>query len=265
MAKCKLIRSSIPAKITLKNMHLAWSNPNPTSAFGSQNITLDISACPDYDYIKVFYFISTTDQSRVKSVDVLKGKGTYLEVAATSGKTINVVRLMGYISDNSLSFGEGYNATPSAQTTDNTVCAPYEIYIGKHNPTADVTAVASSVKTNAQNCMMSDGVTNVETVLNDKAYAKLDFTAITNAGNAKAFCTAVCADLARKITETNKMIFVGYVWAGVDSFIGYATVRTSGHLIGTMSSASATYATYNFDYTISSGSIRVTSIQGTQL
>ena len=117
----------------------------------------------------------------------------------------------------------------------------------------------------ASNCMMSDGQTDVETALGDKAYSKLDFTGITSAANAKAFCAAVCADLASRITQTDKMIFIGYVWGGVDAFVGFATVRNTGHLIGTLSCASASYAIYNFDYTLSNGSIRVVSIQGTQL
>lgn len=116
----------------------------------------------------------------------------------------------------------------------------------------------------AKDILMSDG-TDAETAINDKAYSKLGFTGILNALTAKVFITNVCADLTTKLTKANQMVNIGYVWGGVDAFVGYATVRDTGHILGSLSSASSAYASYTFDYTISSGTARITQITGTSL
>ena len=109
------------------------------------------------------------------------------------------------------------------------------------------------------------GLNDLYNRISNKTNAVLSFTGILNASSDKAFCTSVCVDLANVLTEYNKMAMIGYVYGGVDVFVGYAVKRDTGHIIGVLSSASASYATYNFTYQISNGSIRVTKITGTQL
>lgn len=151
--------------VEIEFLKLAWTNPNPTSSFASQSITLDTNG--DYDFVRVYYIISTQD-TRIKNLDIEKGKGTYMDLAATSGSVIALVRLMSYVSDTSLSFGDAYKATASTQTADNTSIIPYKIYVGKYNVTVKIQAIARNVSTEASKCMLSDGVTSVADALADK-------------------------------------------------------------------------------------------------
>lgn len=49
---------------------ILWTNPNPTSAFGPQNITLSSS---DYDFLEIYYY-DWIDTKRMMSQKVIKGK-----------------------------------------------------------------------------------------------------------------------------------------------------------------------------------------------
>ena len=169
MAKCKLIRSSIPAEITFENMHLAWTNPNPTTDFGTQEITLNTDG--DYDFVR-YEFLNGRSYAtpRNLSMDVQKGENTDLACPALNGSasyTTQYLRVVTQTSDTKVTFMDCYAQNSNGtRTTNNSFCIPTKIWVYKKNPTAKVTAIASSVKTNAQNCMMSDGVTSVEDAIN---------------------------------------------------------------------------------------------------
>jgi hypothetical protein len=165
MAKCKLIRSSIPAKITGEIIHLAWINNSPSSAFAGQQIDLDTPT--DYEFTRTLFLVG----DRIASVDTPKGYGGVVSFAGTSGSSaqnINYCREFNYVSDTKLQFLDGYTQySGSNRSTDNSSIKPLYVYTYKKDLTATVNAIASSVKANAQNCMMSDGVTSVEDAIDD--------------------------------------------------------------------------------------------------
>lgn len=172
MAKCKLIRSSIPAKITCENMHLAWQNPNPAQPFpateADRTITLDTDG--DYDFLMIECRLAT---SADRAMMFMGSKSAPVIIASMptivnpspiqSGVfTRNIIK----VSDTQYTFEDAYKTWYSTSSVDNSLCIPQKIYTFKKTLTAEVTAIASSVKTNAQNCMMSNGVTSVEDALN---------------------------------------------------------------------------------------------------
>ena len=170
MAKCKLIRSSIPAEITVENGHLAWTNPNPNTTFANQQITLNTDG--NYSRIKVKCKIFYSDTSFFWR-EFKKGDNNYIEVDDLNNLRC-ARRALNYVSDNKWLFGSGvirdmYNSSGQA-ADDGRYVIPIEIYTYNDTLTAKVTAVASSVKTNAQNCMLSDGVTDVDTAINNSGY-----------------------------------------------------------------------------------------------
>lgn len=176
MAKCKLIRSSIPAEITFKNLYLAWTNPSPGSTFPSQDITLNTSECPDYDKIRV---IGMSGSNYQFSVDITRGYNAHL--SANGSNNTSMYRLMARVSDTKYTVGSGY----SGSTQMDNVMIPLFIYVYKDNPIAKVTTIASEIKTNAANCMMPNGVTSVADTIKDFEYKtssaiSADFTATKN-------------------------------------------------------------------------------------
>lgn len=189
MAKCKLIRSSIPAEITFKNLHRAWTNPSPTSSFASQQITLDISACPNYDFVKIRFAQNKNSTASRLTAETEKGKGSLLNYSAATGSGVRTFsRGVTYVDATHLSFGDCTYATgTTADTTNNDSCIPIEIYIGKYDLTAIVNAIASSVKTNAQNCMMSDGVTSVESEITTLKSADVKRVTLTKSTNSEGY------------------------------------------------------------------------------
>ena len=168
MAKCKLIRSSIPAKITFENMHLAWTNLSPTSDYAAQQITLNIGDYGTYNKIRVEAHLGKSDNRSVYTEFDISDSSACLRYEYTGATNISV-RRRDIINDgnNQITFGGGYfQVAGQTLLNDNSQLIPIRVYVYNSNPTAKVTAIASSVKTNAQNCMMSDGVTSVEDVLN---------------------------------------------------------------------------------------------------
>lgn len=57
------------------NAEILWTNPNPTSSFSAQNITL---SSDDYDVLEIFY-LTHYQKNAVMSVKTPKGKGTILQ------------------------------------------------------------------------------------------------------------------------------------------------------------------------------------------
>lgn len=51
---------------------ILWTNPNPTSSFASQTITLSSG---DYDFYEVFFIYSTQTTQYANGIKTIKGKG----------------------------------------------------------------------------------------------------------------------------------------------------------------------------------------------
>lgn len=217
MAKCKLIRSSIPAKITYENEHDAWTNPNPSATFAGQEITLDTS---DFDGIEV--------QGNAGVGRWFKGsaQGILAIVSQYNSRMINDIRPF-TVSGNKVTFFSGYRiqqTSAGAQVTvaeNNGVAVPLKIYTFKLNPTIDVTAIASSVKTNAQNCMMSDGTTSVEDAIN----ASPTTSSPTQLGNITLW-TATDNGILQAITNNNTANAYVYI---IDDTSGLALASSVGY------------------------------------
>ena len=140
--------------IEIENLHLAWSNPNPTSTFTSQTITLNTD---DYDFIH----IECRSVGYNTETEISKGENANCQFIA--GTSI-CSRLFTRTSDTEYSVGDGKIGT----TTNNDYLIPQKIYTYKKNPTAKVTAIATNVSTLASNCLMSDEQTSVEDELATK-------------------------------------------------------------------------------------------------
>ena len=139
-------------------MHLAWSNSSPSSAFGAQNIPLDISACPDYDFVEWTMAFSITETNATITFKQYKGKDAYCSYGSASGQgSVSVQRRINYTSDTSYSVSNGAIArgASSAESTGNYL-VPLYAKIGKDDLTAKIKAIAHDVSTDASKCMLDE-------------------------------------------------------------------------------------------------------------
>ncbi len=102
-----------------------WENPNPTSAFASQTVTL---ASGNYDFLLIIYYANTSGAPI--SQMMVKGLATILYLGTASGSGArNMSRTVLYISDTSIRFADASVATgASADTVNNSNIIPYIIY-----------------------------------------------------------------------------------------------------------------------------------------
>lgn len=109
------------------NGKILWTNPNPTSAFASQTITL---SSDDYDYYEVIYYANATTHERSFSTGkALKGTGTRLNFSYAGNSGVNVFsRTIDYQSDNTFLVDVGYMGVGSSARTENNIyCVPLYI------------------------------------------------------------------------------------------------------------------------------------------
>jgi len=119
-------------EVEIENMHLAWKNPNPTSAFAAQNITLNTD---DYDG---YVWIAKVLGADVNTIG-LKGDDVFL--TASNGSN-NYGRYVTRNSDVSFSVAD---ATVNG-TTSNNQLIPLAVYTYKNDLTAKVNVLATNVK-----------------------------------------------------------------------------------------------------------------------
>ena len=103
---------------------ILWTNPNPTSSFSAQTITLNSS---DYDMYEIVYTSENSGgfSSIYNMTKSIKGYGTVLQaVNATGSATPIRVRTVTYVSDTKLSFSVGYTGAGYPLGTDNSKCIP---------------------------------------------------------------------------------------------------------------------------------------------
>lgn len=100
---------------------ILWTNPNPTSNFSAQPITLNNN---NYDMYEVIYYGSVTGTQVFSSGKIPKGLNIFLQQSYySSGSLINRTREINYTSDTTLTV---QNALRNG-TTETNACIP--IYI----------------------------------------------------------------------------------------------------------------------------------------
>lgn len=105
-------------------MDLLWENPDPTTSFAEQDITL---ASGDYEYYEVFYFYDAT-APKMQSVKSCRGYGVLLSSAlANNNGTANNYRIVSYVSDTVLTVGTGYFGSAGTMSNNNNKCVPVKI------------------------------------------------------------------------------------------------------------------------------------------
>lgn len=122
-----IINANITAAITPTEL---WTNPNPTSSFSSQPITLSSS---DYNYLEIYYYDWITPTRRgMKSVKVLKGYNINLDTifqSTTESMMYMASRRITYTDATHLSVGpvKGANSQQLTVETINEICVPVKI------------------------------------------------------------------------------------------------------------------------------------------
>ena len=131
-----------------------WENPDPSVSFATQTITL---ASEDYDFLLIVARYKNNGPRIADSIILPKGVNGFISFADTVGTTAtNIYRSINRNSDTSYTFTDAYlNGAVS-----NVMLIPTAIYGFKKS--VDINAIVSSVSTDADKCMMSDGVTSVE-------------------------------------------------------------------------------------------------------
>lgn len=157
-----------------------WENPNPTSAFAAQPITL---LSNDYDFLLCIYRRYST--ANPESV-VISEKGTDFDIeanyATSGGARVHTRSASIQNSGLTVSWSDSLVATgTTASSTNNNGCVPVAIYGFKKD--VDIQSVIASVSTEASRCIMSDGVTNVEDAIESSA-SKTDIATVERGSTA---------------------------------------------------------------------------------
>lgn len=92
---------------------ILWENPNPSTNFVAQDVTL---SSDDYDMYEIFYTARSGDSSRsLMSVRSIKGYGTELNTIFITNSAV-MQRAVTYISDTSLRFENAYYGTSAVNS-----------------------------------------------------------------------------------------------------------------------------------------------------
>ena len=125
----KAITSKFSALNTLLNdvphYTLLWTNPNPTSSFSVQTISLDLSKYDAVEVVASYY----KDNNRRTSSRIFTKDGTECSLIV-NGLPYFLCREL-IVKDTGLEFGNGYSYGTYAswsRSVDNNVCIPYKIY-----------------------------------------------------------------------------------------------------------------------------------------
>ena len=132
-------------EVEIELMHEAWTNPNPTSEFTTQPITLDTSDYTDY---KIRFAPNRNSTANNLTSESEKGKGTVLNYStATASGVRTFSRGVSFTDATHLTFANcTYSTGSTADITDNSSCIPIAVYVYKKKPTAKINAIATNVK-----------------------------------------------------------------------------------------------------------------------
>lgn len=117
--------SQLNGNIGSSGGRVLWTNPDSTSAFTAQEITLPST---DYDFYEIYYVTHVTNR-HVCSVRSIKGEATSLmySSAAEAGST-NYHRFVSNPAANKLSFEKGNAAHGATKASaNNSVCVPLKV------------------------------------------------------------------------------------------------------------------------------------------
>lgn len=118
----------LDAGIKVELFKLLWSNPNPTSAFAAQNITL---ASDEYDYLLWIVKTWSSNDTQISSI-IMKGyNGCISTSLADSNKIIMVRRRdITYVDNRTYYVKAGWtsNTVDNEFITDNNACVPLFVY-----------------------------------------------------------------------------------------------------------------------------------------
>mgnify|MGYP007038180465 CR=1 FL=1 len=148
--------------LEIENMHLAWENPDPTSAFAGQNVIFDTD---DYDGFELwctvvsgltFKICGRKNDSRVFGATCGTSPNSY---------TTTYNRSLTKVSDTEWTINDCYvQNSNGARSIQNSYLIPLYVYTYKDDLIAKIKAIAHNVSTDASKCMLDEN-TSVEDAL----------------------------------------------------------------------------------------------------
>lgn len=153
-----------------------WENPNPTASFAGQAIALSST---DYDFLM---WVCTYATNNARTVSIISDDGgTVLSVRSVLSGTPDHARIVSTASPADKIHFTLTDCYYNTSQIDNTCLIPVFVYGFKKS--LDITAIVSNVSTDATRCIMSDGVTNVEDAVEEKA-KKTDIATVESGSTA---------------------------------------------------------------------------------
>lgn len=108
--------SNNTTNITNITGQILWTNPDPTSSFANQTITLSNS---NYDTLKCYYCTSNARTTRIKTAETIKGNNLFLEITDTSTSNLIIfTREIAFTSNTEYSAGSCFKRATNAASTD---------------------------------------------------------------------------------------------------------------------------------------------------
>lgn len=109
---------------------LLWTNPNPTSPFAAQTISLDLSNVQEVNLVIQHDLSASAEWHYTIPQMVSAGKQAFVAVQGVGGSgTIGAIRRIFAVSATGVEFEVGQNKNgTSAPSTDNSVGIPLQIY-----------------------------------------------------------------------------------------------------------------------------------------
>lgn len=152
-------------------MKKLWENPNPTSSFTAQTVTL---ASDDYDFIDVYAKVYSNNE-RYIWVRIQKNTSGYIEMGEPSNNGSDVRARLATLNGTNLTFDSARWARNGvASAVNDSTLIPTVVYGIKQKFTISLSAIISNVSTSAENCMMPDGETSVADKLADTGWLTSD-------------------------------------------------------------------------------------------
>lgn len=115
-------------KIPAPGWTLVWTNPNPTSSFAEQTLSLNLSG---YTWVKILFRRETNNAIIAAEVEVPIDGETQIVASGLADASNHLGRrIVDYASSSGIRFqgGNKYNSYAAVATQDNSVLLPYKIY-----------------------------------------------------------------------------------------------------------------------------------------
>ena len=147
--------------VSVELMTKLWENTSPTADFAAQDIT-GLTTLADVQFLLVIAKTtasgSTYLQFLIKNENITSLLQYSLPSTAAAGTSSRYRTILPVSASNKITFGDGrIGATGTADSVSNSVLIPYQIYGIKTTASVKVSAIAESVSTSADKCMLADG------------------------------------------------------------------------------------------------------------